>query len=759
MPETTARARRCDSWAIQKRDGSVVPFRYDKVKGVVIKCLVEGMKRPEAEAEEPARRVADGVMRILTARKPDPITVEYVQDLVIQQLWAIDEMDAAKHFMLYRERRRLEREERPVDPEAARAFREDAARFPTQLQYYQFISKFSRWREADRRRETWSEANARVFDWFATLPAYRRLTADEVSWLRGMMLDMKASPALRVLQMAGPALERCHMGVYNCSGHPIIDLFAFSELLYILMQGSGGAFSVESEFISQLPAVRRQKRLRPGEVVPVRLIEDSTEGWCDALHEGLKAWFSGRDLRFDYSAIRPRGAKLKIKGGRASGPEPLRELLDFARALVLAAQGRRLTDLEVHDLCCKIGRIVQVGGVRRAACMSLSDLNSQLMRECKHGRWWEAANHRSMANNSAVYDFDGLPPVEVFMDEMNALLRSKSGERGIFNRRAALKNRPARRKKAVFICNACAEINFRCFGLCNLTIAVVKGHESEEELLEKVRAATYFGVLQSTATRFRYVRDQWRKNAEEERLLGVDIMGHLDHPLLRPGAPGRGELVARLKQAVADTAQDLAARFGINYSAANTCLKPGGDSGVLFASCTLGGYPARHQIRRVREQMVSPVTKLLREQGVPFQPDPVNPELAVFDFLRENPEGCVTEEEMSAVEQLENWFFWKTTWAEHSCSVTVHVREHEWPAVFAWLYQPEHFEHLSGVSFLPFDGHTYKAAPNERLTKERYDELAAQFPKIDWSRLVRYEDDDMTAPQNAVACSAGGCEL
>jgi ribonucleoside-triphosphate reductase (thioredoxin) len=741
-------------WTITKRDGRVVPFDHKKIDNVLWKCLYLGMGMDGEQAEPIIRRLTTRVVNLLDAQGKTSPTVEEVQQAVIHQLWADGRYEAAEHYTLYREERRKAREERPVDPAVAEMIAIDAAHFPEQIQTFQLYSKFSRWSEKNKRRETWREVNDRVFDWFGTLPAYARLREDEVGWLREMMYELKASPAMRVVQMAGAPLERCHVGVYNCAFHPICDLFSFAELLYILMQGTGAGFSVEYDYVGNLPRVRKQKK---DKAPHKHQIPDTTEGWCDALLFGLQRWFSGEDVEFDYSLIRKKGSRLKTKGGQASGPEPLKEMLDFVRGVVIGAEGRHLTDLEVHDVCCMIGRIVQVGGVRRAACISLSDLNSVSMRECKHGAWWKAAKQRSMANNSAVYD--EYPSVEVFLAEMTALVKSKSGERGIFNREAAQKCRPARRKKWKFGCNPCAEIILRPFQFCNLTISIVRGHETREELAEKVRAATYFGVLQSTATNFGYLRKKWKENCEEERLLGVDMMGHLDHPMLKPGAPGREELVQYLKGVVAETAQELSKRFGINYSAANTCLKPGGDSGVFFDTCSLGGYWSRYMIRRVREQKQSPVAALMRDQGVPYEDDPVNQELQCFAFPLDNGEGCVTHDDETAIQQLENWLFWKKNWAEHSCSVTISVKPHEWPAVIEWCYRPENFIHLTGVSFLPHDGGTYKAMPKEKITKEKYDEMMESFPKLDWSKLSRYEADDQTSGSQTFACQGDKCEM
>lgn len=737
-------------WTITKRDGRKEPFDVAKVRKALGKCFA-GIDLPTFDGAT-VDRLATRVVNFLDAQGMTAPTVEEVQNAVITQLWSEGLDEAATHYTLYREERRKARESRPIPAEVARLIEEDAAHFPTPLEYYQFVSKFSRWRDADKRRETWGEANDRVFGWFATLPQFRFLKAEEVAWLRRMMFERKASPALRVLQMAGPALERCHVGCYNCAYHPILDLFAFAELLYILMQGSGNGFSVEVDYVGELPRVQKQKK--PA-VVHAYKVEDTTEGWCDALLFGLQKWFAGEDVEFDVTGVRKTGTRLKTKGGRASGPGPLVELLKFTRATVLNAQGRHLTDLEVHDVCCYIGKIVQVGGVRRASCISLSDLNSVAMRECKHGNYYIANGQRAMANNSAVYE--ERPPVEVFMEEWLALVKSKSGERGIFNRAAARILKPVRRKDWKFGANPCCEILLRPFQFCNLTIAILRGHETVEEMAEKVRAATYFGVIQSCATKFNYIRKEWKKNCEEERLLGVDIMGHLDHPLLRPGAPGRDKVVQYLKQVVADTAKELSERLGINYSAANTCLKPGGDSGEFFNTVSLAPEYGKYKIRRTREAVYSPVAHFLKAAGVPCEPAAEDPAgLLAFAWPKKAPEGRPTRHDLTAVEQLENWLFWQENWAEHSCSTTIYVKEHEWPVVGAWVW--EHFDRITGLSFLPWDNGTHSTMPHEEVSAEKYNELVAAFPRLEWSKLMRYEDEDMTTGSQTYACTAGGCE-
>ncbi len=740
-------------WTVRKRTGQAQKFDHNKIIQAVSRCYTNQMGWSLPDAVAKGKSVAARVVSVLAGGEQASFGIEEVQDAVIRQLWADGEYQAATAYTLYREERRLLREERPIDPEVERRFKEDSYYLPSPIQYYQFVSKFARWRDADNRRETWVEANERVFAWLATIPEFAKLTDQEVAWLREMLLNMKATPALRVLQMAGPALERCHIGVYNCAAHPIVDLFAFAELLYILMQGSGGGFSVESDFISRLPRVRRQRKGKRHKVHHFEF-EDSTESWCEGLYFALQKWFAGEDVTFGTGKIRPAGTRLKTKGGRASGPEPLLDLLAFVRKVVLGAQGRHLTDLECHDICCKIAKIVHVGGVRRASTISLSDLDSVLMRTAKHGDWYVNNLQRSMANNSAVYD--GRPPVKTFMSEFKALVDSDSGERGIFNRDAVTRGRPARRKRARFICNPCAEIVLRLFGLCNLSIAVARVDDTEDTLKAKVRAATYFGKLQSMCTNFRFVRPEWKKNCEEERLLGVDITGHADCPLLRFGAPGRADLLRRLKAEVDAVDAELSERFGTARSAANTTVKPSGDSSELFG-CAAGASPrfAQFGIRRVRENKASPIAAFMIAQGVPHETAMEDEQLWAFAFPKEAPAGATLRDDMTAVDQLNNWLEWKRCWAEHSVSVSIYVKDHEWPAVQAWVW--EHFDEVSGIALFPWDNGSYRTVPNEALTREQYEAMTSKFPTLQWVKLQRYELEDSTAFNRAVACSGDAC--
>lgn len=1108
-----------DVWQVRKRDDRLVPYDEAKVVRAIGRCLTS----PEVGwNDDNAGHVAGKVARAVSNRLrgmarlgQTQFTVEEIQQLVIGQLWAEGLAEPATQYTLYREQRRQARMVRPITAELNAIYAADRSVFLKPSQAYQFYSKFSRWREQDKRRETWREAITRVMGWFKALPVAVRLRADEWDMLDAALHNMEASCALRVLQMAGPALDRCHVGAYNCAYLPLQDWRAFAELLYILMQGTGCGFSVEMDYVSQLPRIRKQKKHK---TVHRYIVEDYTESWCDAFLFGLQTWTAGDDVTYDTSRVRKKNTPLKTKGGRASGPEPLHELLDAAREIMLRRQGGYLTDLDAHDLGCHTGNIGSMGGVRRAAEISLSDRDSELMATAKSGDWWPKYKHREMANNSAVYDEK--PTAEEFMREFLTLVESRSGERGIFNRAGVVKNMPARRNKkhrfgtnpslragtrvyttegivpieqldgrefqthnlagkvrrarcrlsgkaqplyavrlagghtyyataehewpvwtgagnytktkttalapgarlpvvrqtklgfgtagdyetgllagwllgdgcvtqradneatqfgiclseekhthigqrlqktlAQLGCEAqfqrrerdgavwyelcsqnkavtawlreigfsgkehlpdaawtasdafraglvdglfssdgcvsadrrsrgtcitltssreslvrdvaellgfygirsrvrvqtitkasfpngkdygrsyrrcdlrisagadvrwfaiaftlslprkrlqleaavaapttvhwsdntigviaveatdlredvwdigvddvthcfrlghcitgnCAEIILRPFAFCNLSIAIARHGDSEADLERKVLLATYFGALQSTCTNFGYLRPEWRKNAEEERLLGVDITGHADCPLLHYGAPGRAALLQRLARVVAATADELSQRFGINRSAADTCVKPGGDSSVLF-DCGSGVSPrfATHYLRRCTEDKGSPVAKLLVDAGMAYMEKPGNPSQLLFEFPLAAPPGAETRNKLSAMEQLENWLEWRENWAEHSVSVSIYVGEDEWIDVQHWCYR--HFDKLTGLAFFPRDNGIYRGAPLEELTAERFAELTAKVPEINWAKLVQYETEDQTVGSQTVACHGGSCE-
>ncbi len=757
-------------WTCKKRDGSVVPFDCGKVRKALFKCFhgvnpdvtstEDGVRGTELLVEE----ITKAVVNTIEAKHLTCPEVEQVQQFVIQQLWAKGLFDAAEHYQNYREEHRKKRATRPIPADVQARFTEMKEHFPSDLQIYQLMAKFARWNDELKRRETWKEVvYERVCPWLFkqdgitpdNLPQHER---DE---LAAAMYNLEASPAMRVVQMAGPALDRCHVGAYNCAYAPTDDVFSFPELLYILMQGTGQGFSTESEYVSELPRIKRQRGKAP-EVVKV---EDDTEGWCDSYRRGLELLWDGYDFVPDVSGVRKKNSRLKTKGGRASGPEPLCELFDFSRGLIKSLQGRYMEPHHAHRLNCFTGRIVQVGGVRRAALIGLSDILDQAIRDIKSGTWWASdkfwrdGRYLSMSNNSAVYECDGPPPVEVFMEEWLALVKSKAGERGIFNRQAVLKHSPKRRKWGRHKpgCNPCAEINLRPRQFCNLTIVIARAWDTVESLCRKVRLAAIFGKIQSLCTKFKYIRGEWKKNCEEERLLGVDISGHADCPLLRFGAPGRAELLRKLNKIVDEVDVEYSRRFGVNRSAANTTVKPGGDSAIFF-DCASGVSPryARRQVRWVREPKETPVARFLVDQGVPHAEAPEAPgEMLVFGFPKAAPEGSTLRDDMTALEQFRNWLEWKENWAEHSVSATIYVEDHEWPELGAEVYK--NFEHITGLAFLPKDNGTYKYAPNEELTDEQYAKMEAEFPDLNWAKLPEYEDDDQTVTAQTFACVGDKC--
>jgi len=1045
-----------------KRDGATVPFDGEKIVKAIRRCFdnvwADERTLADKSVDDVVGNIYGRVLNVIAAQKADQVSVEDVQRFVLHVLWSDKLYAAAEHYQNYREDRRKARFNTAVTPDRLETVKADQKHFPTDLQYYQFIGKFSRWRDADRRRETWKETvTERVMPWFKGLPG-AQLEDAEWSMLQDSMYNLESSPAMRVVQMAGPALQREPLGCYNClgvetafitrngvktfrdfkdgdttvvlthtgswknavvrnygvqklythhinrsrtkvtvratanhrwvlsdgsvqtglkagdklhlppcpsinwnydaaepleklywaygyvygdgtrvkkdgeytysmvrlckndrgylerfeelgfgssnplsckgdpivytgsylktlpeltddlgvirafvrgyldadggSGHPqspndfsciqvtgeqsiefvrrvfpvagyyitreevvdkdtnfgprsaltirfgltnnfgvatnrfygltsnveddgsppeevwcleveddhsfvlpsgvvtgncayapIVDRTSFSELLYVLMQGTGMGFSVENDYIDELPRIKKQRNTPRERIV----VPDSTEGWCKSYDRYLELLWDGREADIDVSFVRKAGSRLKTKGGKASGPGPFLELCSFASNLFKSRQGKYLTDLDCHDLACMTGRIVQVGGVRRAAEISLSDLNSRAMRDAKSGAWWTNNPQRSMANNSAVYEEK--PDSTTFMEEWLALTKSRSGERGIFNRQAAQLHKPKRRKMVRFGVNPCAEILLSPHGLCNLSMCIARQNDTAESLRRKVRAATYFGKLQSLCTNFNYVRSDWKRNAEEERLLGVDITGQADCPLLRFNSQtDRAALLRTLQEEVLSVDRMLAERWGINVSAAATTVKPGGDSAVFF-DCSSGVSPrfSRHQIRWVRESKDSPVARFLIDSGVPHAPAPEAPDrLLVFGFPKAAPTGCTLRDDMTVIDQLENWLTWKENWAEHSVSATIYVGDDEWLTAGNWVYN--HFDQITGLSFLPRDNGTYTYAPNEEIDEAKYGEMMNSFPDLNWAKLSAYEEEDMTEAAITFACVGGGCD-
>ena len=626
---------------------------------------------------------------------------------------------------------------------------------PTPYQEFIAKSRYARWLEDKGRRETWSE----TVDRYMTEVVGDKVPADTAEEIRDAILGLRVMPSMRALMTAGPALHRDNTSGYNCSYLPVDDPKSFDEAMFILLCGTGVGFSVERQFVSKLPEVPDELFMSETTVV----VKDSKEGWAKAFRQVLSLLWAGEVPKWDVSKVRPAGARLKTFGGRASGPAPLVDLFNFAVATFHKAKGRKLSSLECHDLMCKIGQVVVVGGVRRSAMISLSNLSDDRMRHAKSGNWWDTEGQRALANNSVCYTEK--PDAELFIKEWGALIESKSGERGIFNRKAAeaqaVKN--GRRDGGFeWGTNPCSEIILRPYQFCNLTEVVVRREDDEVTLREKVRLATILGTIQASFTKFPYLRKVWQNNTEEERLLGVSLTGIMDNPLMTSENQLLDGLLENLKRTAVETNKEWAEKLGIPASAAITCVKPSGTVSQLVDSAS--GIHARHSefyIRTVRGDNKDPLTEFLIDEGVPCEPDVMNPNsTTVFSFPVKAPGGYYVpvRGDQSAVEQLETWLIYQRHWCEHKPSITVSVRDEEWMDVGAFVFK--HFDEMSGVSFLPHSDHTYQQAPYQECTVEEYEEALSRMPKsIDWDKLSAYELEDNTSGMQTLACSSDGCEI
>ena len=624
---------------------------------------------------------------------------------------------------------------------------------PTDYQTFIAKSRYAKYIDGDG-REDWGDTVERYMD---NVVRPKAGNDSYVNQLRDAILNLEVMPSMRAMMTAGPALARDNTAGYNCSYLAVDDPRAFDEAMFILLCGTGVGFSVERQYIQKLPEV--PELLFPSETTIV--VKDSKEGWAKAYRQLLALLWSGEIPQWDIGLVRPAGSRLKTFGGRASGPAPLVELFNFTIQTFKNAQGRKLSSIECHDLMCFIGQIVVVGGVRRSAMISLSNLSDDRMRHAKSGQWWETAAHRALANNSVSYTEK--PDMETFMREWQALVESKSGERGVFNRQAskvqAAKN-GRRDPNYEFGTNPCSEIILRPNQFCNLTEVVVRATDTLDDLERKVRLATILGTIQSSMTKFPYLRKIWNKNTEEERLLGVSLTGIMDNRLTTSQNAGLEKTLERLKDVAISTNAEWAERLNIPASAAISCVKPSGTVSQLVDSAS--GIHARHSpyyVRTVRGDNKDPLTKFMIDKGVPNEPCVMKGDTTtVFSFPIKSPVGAVTRNDMTAIEQLEMWLTYQRSWCEHKPSVTISVRDAEWMAVGAFVY--EHFDEMSGVSFLPHSDHTYQQAPYQDCTKEDYEELLSIMPKaIDWSELSEYENEDNTAGSQTMACSGDTCEL
>ena len=642
---------------------------------------------------------------------------------------------------------------------------------PTEYQSFIHLSRYARWDYDQRRRETWEETIDRYFNFFKEHLKENcnyDLTDKEIKEIRNAVVDLDVMPSMRCLMTSGEALKRENVAGYNCSYVKVDSPRSFDEILYILMNGTGVGFSVEEEYVNKLPSVAEEFY----ETESVIVVRDSKLGWAKALKELYAMLWMGQVPTWDLSKVRPAGSPLKTFGGRASGPEPLEDLFKFSINIFKNAAGRKLRPVEAHDLVCKIAEIVVVGGVRRSALISLSNLGDREMRYAKSGNWWETNVQRALANNSVNYKEK--PDVGTFMREWLSLYDSKSGERGIYNSMSAKRtteklnqekdkdgqNIIRRDARDDFGTNPCSEIILRSREFCNLTECVVRGRDDVKSLKKKVRFATILGTWQSTLTNFKYLTGEWKRNCNEERLLGVSLTGIMDNADTNGSTGGLDGRLRELRQEAIKTNKEWSEKLGIPQSAAITCVKPSGTVSQLVDSAS--GIHARHNpyyIRTVRGDNKDPITKFMKDQGFPSEPDVTKPNhTTVFSFPMKSPDGAVCRQDMTALEQLELWKTYQEHWCEHKPSVTISVKEEEWVDTASWVYN--NFDDISGISFLPFSDHTYKQAPYQDCSEEEYQELYSKMPKnVDWTGLSDYEQQDYTAGSQELACSAGVCEV
>lgn len=750
---------------VKKRDGTVVEFDESRISSAVYKAMSAAQERSgvlEGNLEVDPTRIAGSVVLDLKTKYgrngggvPE---IEEIQSLVERNLILSEMPETAKGFILYRqERANIRSQKREVPTRVKELVDESKQFFRNPLSEFTYFRTYSKWKDDEGRREVWTETVQRYMDFMEERLGKGVFTDDETAEIKDAILHQEVMPSMRLMWSAGDATRASNVTAYNCSYIVPTELKDFGEILYVLMCGTGVGFSVENQFAQQFPIIQKQKGARK----PTHVVGDSKEGWSNAFTEGLNTWYEGYDLDFDFSKVRPAGAKLKTMGGRSSGPEALEELLTYARAKVLGKQGKRLSSLEIHDLICQTGEIVQVGGVRRSALISLSDLDDPLMRDAKSGNFYERELQRRMANNSAVYEEK--PSNIDFIREFLSLAESGTGERGIFNRGGLRYQLPQRRLDLgeehleSMGTNPCGEINLRNKGFCNLTEVVARPDDTVMSLIRKTRLATMLGTYQSMLTDFPYLSDKWRENAEEERLLGVSITGQMDSPLTQ-----NPEVQKILKEVAIETNREYSRRFGINQSVAITCVKPSGTVSKVVDS-SAGGHArwAPYYMNNIRISANDPLFHMLKDQKYPYFPEVgesmSNARNYVVPFAVKSPEGAVTRKDLDAIEQLENWRRMKENFTEHNPSVSIYVGGQEWLDTAQWVYN--HWEQVGGLSFFPKDDHVYKLAPLEEITEERFNKEKSRLPKIDYSQIVLYEKDDGTSGAREYACAGGSCEV
>ncbi|MDP3901503.1 MAG: ATP cone domain-containing protein [bacterium] len=741
--------------SVKKRDGQLETFNQQRIADAILKALNATGEGKEEEARKLAQKVAQALAKKYPSK--NIVSIEDIQDVVEETLILTDYPKTAKAYILYRKERSQLREQRKEIPEDVKKLVIESRKyFRNSLSEFVYYRSYSRWIDNEGRRETWIETVDRYIG-FMKENIGDALSGLEYQELREAILRQEVMPSMRLMWSAGKAAKSSNVAGYNCSFIAPSKLQDFGEILYLSTCGAGVGFSVEQQTVQMLPQIKQQTSK-----VPINyIVEDSREGWADALVNGLKAWFGGKDIKFDYSRVRPVGARLKTMGGRSSGPGPLRELLDFARRKILAKQGRRLESIDVHDLVCKIGEVVVSGGVRRSALISLSDLDDQKMRLAKSGQFYINEPQRSMANNSVAYI--KRPTATEFLDEWIALAKNGTGERGIFNRGDLKSQVPARRWKvlakdaATTGTNPCGEIILKSKEFCNLTEVVARVEDTEEILLKKIRLATILGTYQSTLTDFPYLSKEWKKNCEQERLLGVSITGQWDCPVVR-----QPEVMSKLREKAIEINKEYAEKMSINPSTSITCVKPSGTVSQLVDAAS-GMHPrhAQYYIRRIRISATDSLFKMLKDQKIPYYPEVGQKDgeanTYVLEFPVKAPPGSVLRNDITALQQIDYWKIVKENYTEHNPSVTVSVGDDEWIAVANKVY--ENWPIIGGLSFLPRFEHVYALAPYEEITEEKYNAMIAEYPDIDFSQIIIYEKEDETQGAKELACVGGVCEI
>lgn len=740
---------------IKKRDGRIVPFAFSKIVTAIHKALTDTSEGSIDDATAVAHTVASELLLDAKKYKDFVPNVEAIQDSIERHLMLADYVATAKAFILYREAHATMRlHEQAVPQEVRDQVAASSKYFSSSYQEFIFYQFYSRWRDDLGRRETWLETIDRFMGYMHGKLG-DKLTDTEYEEVRQAICSRDICPSMRLLWSAGEACDASNVCAYNCAYIAPTSWRDLSEIMYVSMCGAGCGFAVEPENVEQFPQIKKQT----GKKRPTIVVEDSKEGWCTAFVAACDAWANGYDVFIDYSQVRASGERLMKMGGRASGPAPLRDLMQFTRAKMLSRQGRRLTTLNLHDIICQIGLIVVAGGVRRSALISLSSLDDIGLRDAKKGAFWQTEGQRSMANNSAVYETR--PTAAEFLNEWTALVSSGSGERGIFNRGGLEKQMPARRWKHLkdesqLGVNPCGEIYLQSKQFCNLTSIVVRPDDTMTSLCRKMRLAALVGTYQATLTNFGYLDDTWRQHCEAEQLLGVSITGYYDNEIVRNDAN-----LEILRDESVKANQKYAKRFGSRPSAAVTCVKPHGNSGQLLGVGS-GMHPwfAQYYIRRVRISISDPLLQLARDQHVPIFPEvgysSSTATTMVMEFPVKAPDGAIVAKDVSALAMLEEWKRLKCHFTEHNPSVTIYVSDDEWIEVAHFVYQ--NWDIVGGLSFLPRTNHVYQLAPYEEIDKNEYERRVATLGTLDFSKLLIYEQQDQTTGAKELACAGGTCE-